>query len=490
MAGDFLVMSAVVFIICFNAFFFLVFHLDLGRLTSGFEGAVFFQTLVFTLKQAFLSALISCALGLLAAPGYARLGRLQRPFRWLFLFPNMMSPVLAVLCLLLTFDGFPFGLTGIVLGHVFLNSGLCAVWLGERWLELEERWTPVSLVNGGGTYALFARIIFPQMIPDLKSTLAVVFSLCLTSFAIPLVLGGGPQFSTLEVLIFERIRSEADIGSAAGLGLIQGLVQFGVFWLLLRPLLLKTERRQPGPVLSSWSPWVLITACVVTVSILPLVSLFKTVIPSLGVIGQLGASEGFRIAIQNSVLVSLAVGISVIVLLGFLTAYGWGWNLMSWPALSGVAVGLGCFILFGTAPQEHRWIFWLALSWGQLAVIFPPVLRLASSQMVSLRARFYPTLVQSGARPFFALREVYWPLGLKHYLAGGCLAVCWSLGEFSVASLVGPSQSTLPLYIQGLLGNYRLEEAAVSSMALLFVSVISMTMLEVLTHGLGRRNFV
>lgn len=483
-------MTGIAFVVCFNALFFLFFHLDLNLLLRGLEGPVFLQTLGFTLKQAFISAVLSCALGLLAAPGYARLGRLQRPLRWLFLFPNMMSPVLAVLCLLLTFEGFPFGLTGIVLGHVFLNSGLCAVWLGERWLQLEERWRPVSLVSGGGTFDLFIRVILPQMVPSLKSTLAVVFSLCLTSFAIPLVLGGGPQFSTLEVLIYERIRTEADISSAAGLGLVQGLVQFGVFWLLLRPLLLKTERLVPAPVLSSLSPWVLLTAVVALGSVLPLVSLFKTVIPSLGDLGQIASSEGFQIATQNSVLIALTVGILVMAFISLLTAYGWSWNLLSWPALSGVAVGLGCLILFGTSLQEHRWIFWMALTWGQLAVIFPPVLRLASSQMTSLRSRFNPPVMQSGASPLFALRNVYLPLGLKQYLAGGCLAVCWSLGEFSVASLVGPAQSTLPLYIQGLLGNYRLEEAAVSSMALLFISVVSMTMLEVLTHGLGRRNFI
>jgi ABC-type spermidine/putrescine transport system permease subunit II len=157
------VIGVLIFVLCFNSFFFLLLHIDLHSLFAGFEGAVFGQALRFTLVQAVLSATMSCFLGLCAAPGYAGLGRFRRAARWIFLFPNMMSPVLAVLCLLLTFEDFPYGMWGVVLGHVFLNCGLCCVWLGERWRELEQNWEPVGATVGASRLYLLRRVILPQL---------------------------------------------------------------------------------------------------------------------------------------------------------------------------------------------------------------------------------------------------------------------------------------------------------------------------------------
>ncbi|NIP75463.1 MAG: hypothetical protein GTN90_05530, partial [Xanthomonadales bacterium] len=45
--------------------------------------------------------------------------------------------------------------------------------------------------------------------------------LCFTSFALVLMLGGGPQASTLEVAIYEAARLDFDLARAATLSLIQ-----------------------------------------------------------------------------------------------------------------------------------------------------------------------------------------------------------------------------------------------------------------------------
>jgi thiamine transport system permease protein len=321
-----------------------------------------------------------------------------------------------------------------------------------------------------------------------RDSSAVVCALSLASFAIPLVLGGGPQSSTLEVLIYERIHSEADLSSAAALGFFQCVIQFLVFWLLLRPILLKKERQRAEFDQSRSSIWVLPTAMVALVSVVPIYSLIQTMLPAFSRSVHWLWSNEFLSAAANSLVISLAVGLAVVFLLGALAASGWRYNLISWPAMSGVVVGLGGLILFGAAALENRAILWSVLVWGHLAVIFLPVFRLAGPQIEALRNRFNPPLVQMGSTPSYAMKKVYLPLGARVYLASGILAITWSMGEFSVASLLGPAQSTLPLYIRGLLGNYRLEEAAVGSVVLLFMSAVSMTMFEVLTHGLGRKH--
>ena len=55
----------------------------------------------------------------------------------------------------------------------------------------------------------------------LPGALATVFALCLTSFAVALILGGGPWATTLELAIYQAVRFDFDLGHAAGLALVQ-----------------------------------------------------------------------------------------------------------------------------------------------------------------------------------------------------------------------------------------------------------------------------
>jgi ABC-type Fe3+ transport system permease subunit len=50
---------------------------------------------------------------------------------------------------------------------------------------------------------------------------ALVFTLCFTSSAIVMTLGGGPGATTLEVAIYQALRFEFDFGRAALLALVQ-----------------------------------------------------------------------------------------------------------------------------------------------------------------------------------------------------------------------------------------------------------------------------
>src|SRR4051812_4883445 len=115
-----------------------IFYLDL------FKSAEFIQALRFTLLQAFLSALGSVAMGLILAPGYSQFTRGKKWLRILLIFPQIVSPVMTVLCLLLFFPQYPFGLWGVVLGHVFINAGLCTLILGERWEVIEKDFGKLS----------------------------------------------------------------------------------------------------------------------------------------------------------------------------------------------------------------------------------------------------------------------------------------------------------------------------------------------------------
>ncbi len=471
--------------VCFNSLFILFAYLDWNTLVQSLQDVIFYRVLGFTIFQGAVSAVCSVAMGIVAAPGYARLACYWRkPIRGILLFPNMMSPVIVVLSLILTINRFPYGFWGIIIGHVFLNCGLATIWLGEAWLDLESRWRAVALVSGAKSWSYIIRIILPLLKNHILSTLGVIFSLCISSFAIPLVLGGGPQYSTLEVLIFEKIQTQGDVRGAVTLGFLQCLIQLALFAVILRPMLLNKERRLTWNSKSGPSSWSLVTLVVAGFSFWPVLILFWSGIDSLASFSANLNSEVFISAFKTTLEVSIFVGATVGILMILLTTWGWRHVLSLLPALSGVAVGLGGVLWFGMSVVSNSVTLILVLLLGQLAVIFLPIFRLSVNSLQEIRNRYSLVLQQLGAPSFFSLKRVYLKVGLKYYLAAAILGACWSAGEFSVASMVGPSQSTLPLYIQSLLGSYRLDEAALNSLTLLFLSGLSVLMLEVISYGM------
>ena len=476
----------ILLVINFNALFFLAFQFLWGHSRGpSMDMPVFFHSLWFTIFQGALSAFFCVLVGLIAAPGYARLGSARRVCRWIFLLPNIVSPILAVLSLVIVFKHFQFGLWGIIVGHIFLNGGLAAIWLGEHWLEIERKWGPINEILGGRTNFFFRRGVLPLMKKQIASTFAVVFSLCLVSFAVPLVLGGGPQNSTLEVLIYEGIYTEGDTTSAVFLGLVQCALQFVVFLMILRPTLLKTEYQKVNwqtAQLSVKSLWTLPTLVLAGFCLVPLVQLARM---ALSHENMSFASNEIWEATLNSLAVASSVASIVFIILG--GAGGWGWHkkLIQVPALSGVAVGLAGLLIFKTWTHGSALYLIFALIWGHLAVVCLPVFRISEPGISMLRAKFENTLKQMGASSFYSFKRVYLKLGFKTYLAGAVLAGCWSMGEFSVSTLMSPRAATLPLYIHSLLASYRIEAAAGASLTLLALSVFAMTLFEVLAGGLG-----
>ena len=67
----------------------------------------------------------------------------------------------------------------------------------------------------------FWLIELPVMQRYLPSAFAVIFVICLSSFAVALTLGGGPRATTIELAIYQAFRFDFDLSKASLLGLIQ-----------------------------------------------------------------------------------------------------------------------------------------------------------------------------------------------------------------------------------------------------------------------------
>lgn len=446
---------------------------------TGIDLEVVGPALQFTLVQATVSAACATFLGLLAAPGFG--GRPWTRFlRMAFLFPNVLSVVILVLCLLVTFDEYPFGFWGVVLGHVFLNTGLAAIWLGDRWTEIEKTWFPVAQSLSSGRLYFYKKIVLPLLWPDVKSIFAVIFSLCLTSFAIPLVLGGGPAASTIEVLIYERIRVGADVVGATGLALLQCLIQFLVFVFILgtNSSFRNDVRFFKGPKNS----FALITILLAISILWPVGQLVVQSVSHLGDLLLLFNDNGYILALKTSVTVALITAVALFLMLAVLTAQGFGDQFQRMPALSGVVVGLGCLLIFGNGVLESRLILIISLVLGSIGVFAFPLIRIVAPGMLGLRREYHGPISLMGGGFCYSLRKVYLPLGLPLFFSAAALAFCWSLGEFSIAAQVAPGEQTVPLYIHGLMSRYRLEEAMVASLVLLAASALGVLFFDSMTR--------
>ncbi|MGO4354422.1 thiamine/thiamine pyrophosphate ABC transporter permease ThiP [Rhizobium sp. RAF36] len=114
-----------------------------------------------------------------------------------------------------------YGLTGILLAHVFFNLPLaCRLMLAGLERLPSEYWLMASNL-GMRPRAVFRFIEWPAIRGLIPGISGLIFMLCATSFTLVLTLGGGPAATTIEVAIYQSLRFDFDPGRAVALSLLQ-----------------------------------------------------------------------------------------------------------------------------------------------------------------------------------------------------------------------------------------------------------------------------
>lgn len=203
------------------------------------------RLLGFTIYQALLSTLAALAMGL---PGAWFLARTQFPgrklVRSLSIIPFVLPPILVVLgfvsafgnngilnrlLMALTGSSEPplrvlYSLKGIILAHGFYNFPVVLRIVSSVLSSLPRAEEDAALLLGARRSERFFSIIFPRILPAVLSSMVLVFLFCFSSFAVIMVLGGGPKHSTIEVEIYRLARISLDIPAAGRLALIASLI--------------------------------------------------------------------------------------------------------------------------------------------------------------------------------------------------------------------------------------------------------------------------
>ncbi|MBM3573436.1 MAG: ABC transporter permease subunit, partial [Alphaproteobacteria bacterium] len=205
------------------------------------------RVVIFTAAQAIGSTILAVGLAIPVARALAR--RQSFPGRIILLrlfgLPLVLPSIVAVIGIVAIYGrsglindglaalGMPraldiYGLTGILIAHLFFNLPLAVRLLLGMWSMVPgETWRLASQL-GMGSGAIFRLIEWPLLRDGLPTVAGLIFMLCFTSFAVVLTLGGGPAATTVEVAIYQALRFDFDPARAVALALVQLILCCGM----------------------------------------------------------------------------------------------------------------------------------------------------------------------------------------------------------------------------------------------------------------------
>ena len=210
-----------------------------------------FTVMLFTLKQAILSSILSCCLAIPISRALFRQHFFLKEYiiRLLGL-PFILPVISAIFGLILLFGntgllnsfflmvGLPklsiYGMSGILIAHVFFNLPLAIRLLLIAWKDIPNEQFKIGSALGFSNSAFFYHLELPMLRKVFPGLLLLIFLICITSFSIALTLGGGPDSTTIEVAIYQALRFQLDFTKAASLACLQFILcSLVAFFLLL-----------------------------------------------------------------------------------------------------------------------------------------------------------------------------------------------------------------------------------------------------------------
>lgn len=453
----------------------------------------------FTIWQAILSAIFSVAL---AIPVARALARRRFPGRRYLIAvmgaPFILPTIVAIFGLLAIFGrngvvnqglvalGFEpvsiYGLTGVVMAHVFFNLPLATRLLLQGWLDIPaERFRlAASLRLSPG--AVFRHFEIPMLWRVAPGALLIVFVISTTSFAVALTLGGGPRATTVELAIYQAVRFEFDLARAALLSFVQLAITGSAAALALG--LIRETRFGAGQdrTLVRWDAAArqgrgADSVAIFLAGLFLIAPLLAVVLAGLPTI--LTLPDVVWIATVRSLVVALASTVMVLVLVLAMAHAATHWPGASRPiesaallaiAASPLVLGMGLFlILFPFVNPERLALPVTAMVNALVTLPFAlrailPAYRSAEDDLGRLAATL--RLTGWARMRLVILPRLKRPLGFS---AG--VAAALSMGDLGVIALFAdPETATLPLQIFRLMGAFRMDDAAGAALLLMLVS--------------------
>lgn len=419
-----------------------------------------------TFLQAAFSGLGAVILGFVMALGLLKLknGRGKTWFsfcEWALWMPSLLPPLFTIVIFFSVLEIFPVGLIGVTIIHTGIYSGLCAVILARIMQDKYSRLSQVAWLNGASS-RLFLKASGRDIGLDLLGLFLMVFSVCWTSFSIPLAVGGG-KGTVIEILIYEKLRLSDDWSQALSLALIQTVFLLGINFIYGSKQLPTTSESTSSmdtasPVLQSKIGAAFVAAYILFFSLGFLVSIGSGW-------DKLFENDELLSLVQAAVFNSLALALvggffcgSIILLICYPSNKEFILRLIRSylpPSTSLVAMSLIFFPTANPVLLFAKYIFGI----GILSVT--GLYRLGAEQAFSsLRGQIQMASLL-GAPSFVIFKNIVFPQMLPVVLRLSGVGCLWVIGDFALGKILLAGDQTLPLLIEGLMSSYRMEAASV-----------------------------
>jgi thiamine transport system permease protein len=500
---------------------------DWSGAASAFD-AYMWRVARFTLWQAALSTLLSVAPALLVARALARHPRFPGRATILRLFgvPLALPALVAALGVLALYGRagyfaeplglihggqWPgiYGLSGILVAHIFFNLPL-ATRLFLHALETipSDQWRLAAQL-GMKAPASFRLIEWPVLRASLPGVAALVFMLCITSFTIVLLLGGGPRATTLEVAIYQALRFDFDPARAVALVALQvTLVAVSVFLLTRLGADVAADRSLPVAPARPATAGRLEKAvnALLIVAALAYVAGPMAAIVAAGLqadLARLATDPTVHAATATSlVLSSLAGLLSVTLAFCMVSARNtlhqarrkgaasilerslgdWATFVLIIPP---IVIGAGWFILLRHTGQVFALAPVMVVTVNAVMAI-PFAIRAIRPAYDAAAARHDRLATSLGMSGPARWRLVDWPVLRRPLMTAFAFAMALSLGDLGVIALFGSDAvQTLPYLLLQRMGAYRTADAAGLALFLGMLCLLLMTMAD--AHGRASR---
>ena len=397
-----------------------------------------------------------------------------------------------------------YGLTGILLAHVFFNAPLAArIFLNALSSVPQAHWR-LARSLGFSPLQVFRLLDWPALRQSGASAASLIFILCATSFAIVLALGGGPQSATLEVAIYESLRFDFDLPRAATLAFLQTATIL-VFFLAMEFGFGRAEqaeghagaieRNDTGSTLTCMQDALALALALLLLAGPVLGAIFST---SPGKFGFVLVDPAFRRAVWGSLAIALPAGM---VSVSLATAIAYGVALlkidMRRPA-SARLLGASASLLLIIPPFALASGLFIALRpLADPAAVAMPLVALVNALTglpIALRIIGRPVLLNAerhgrlaaslGISGLTRLRLVDAPLLRAPVGLALATIIAFSIGDLGVAALFGMGEAmTLPLYVYSLLGSYHIDQGGAAALLLCGLILVLFLAIERIARG-------
>ncbi len=398
----------------------------------------------------------------------------------------------------------------IFMAHAFYNYSIVVRIVSTFWANLSPRLEESAAMLGAGRFETFLHVTLPLLLPAIVSSAVLAFAFAFTSFGVVLILGG-PEFATLEVVTYELAAKLFRLELAGALAIIQlvftylFLVIYTKFQagasvqveLVPRGNTSMHRRRLRDTVfvfalilglLAILSPlWALLERAISSgegYSLMHFTNLFSNETGSYfyrSPLSVIGNSVRFAIC-------TMVIAVTVGTIVSYYLARSQQQNtgvldaiFMMPLGVSAVIMGFGFLIAFDQDPMDLR-ASWIILVIAHSLIAYPFVIRSVLPTLQGIPIHLREAAAVLGASPAKTFFHIDLPILSGALLVGATFAFAVSMGEFGASLLlVRPEFTTIPVAIFRLLGqpgDSNIGQAVALSTILMVIVAIGFILIE------------